>query len=284
MSESLIRVIENCKNTVVGTIQQQMQQLISVLSPLAKLPQLVDTAIKNMMSGFGDNIRAQMLIAIAEQRGKVGSHENQIREELQQVEKVRERISQRAEEVEYESVKELDKLDKSCAHSVNQLDGPVLDLARKVFPQNIGGPLSDTIVPFWSLLTGLGKGSAASRSTALEDNISDFNSRLTDLKKEMSAIRAKTESYRHSRKCEDIEIPYLVFEVEHAGKTEQKIILCPTEESGQITSAIPNKQSQLSSDHALMRAMNNSAKIIEFSDEDGTSADIQPEEFSKFKA
>ena len=233
-----LRAIQASSEETRRTLAAIQEQLIEMLGPVQELPALVKSQSESIRHGFDDSVRFSLLSAIAQQRGQIGAHESQVEEEQHQLGSIRERLEATRAELQEKSSAELEKIDKRVIRTIDQLDGPVLDLGREFFENTVYRPQEEHIKPFWQLVPALGEGSSQGRAESLARKVRALQERIHAFRQETDSLRSKTDGFRYAEALPSaVTIPVCVVEYREGDSVRLDVIVAPEEaETGGLKS------------------------------------------------
>jgi len=228
--EKIIQALNEQLKTLVKGMQKQSEMLFDALAPIKKLPELIQIQTKAVQNALSDNIRAQVLIAIANQKGTLASKDIQIQEELQQVNRIEEKLKRTVSKIHDEKRGYLRKIDQETNSSVDLLDAPVMNLTRKFFMSAIHLPMAEQVIPTLQLANGVGLGSRECRKLAFDKAFQKIRYGLGFYKELLAEARERAAALAHLEVKESLEIkaPVIAVEYEIDGQLQRQFFFAPT--------------------------------------------------------
>lgn len=255
--ENIVKALGEQIQAIGRSIQKQSELLFDALAPLKKLPELLQIQTKAVQESMSDNIRAQILVAIANQKGTLASKDIQIKEELQQVSRIEGKLKKTVDKIHQEKRGYLAKIAQETESSVDQLDAPVLNLTRRVFMSAIHLPMAEAIIPNMQLATGVGIGSSECRRLVFDKINQDVVNGLNFYRELVRDARQKAAELAHRdvELPEEFDVPLLAVEYEENGQVKRKIFAGPTvTPEGEISEQIPWFREHIVDEDALWRS------------------------------
>ena len=228
MSEQVVQAINSLQKSLGRINEEQTRALIKILAPLSQLPQIAETQARESVEAAYDVVRAQVLIAIAQQKGQLGARESQINEELREVERLRKAAEKRAEVLRENLKRQLEEISVNTAQLVEQMDRPVMDLGRRVFTEAVFLPYTEHVIPHWSLQVGVGIGSQEVRRLTLEHGYNEIRTRVEQYLTEVEELQAITNRLSsHKELPADLSVPICLVTYEEEGMEREHVYLAP---------------------------------------------------------
>jgi hypothetical protein len=247
--EQVVGSIQDLSHVLRDLIKSQTRTLHEVMSPLKKLPDLMETQMKHTQEGFNDTIRAHMLVAIAQHKGGIEAKKAQIESEGRQIEALLKRIDEETGQISRGNLDLLDKVDKDVNDTIEKMDGPAMDIMRVYFSTLVHWPLQSKVLPQWIENIDFTRLSSDRREKTLKesfqtllDNIEKYRDQCRNLKERAASLTTAMELDG------TIEIPVCVVEYEKDGHTEKLYLVAPVSEDesqGQAETGLPWLQQSL---------------------------------------
>ncbi|MEX0321480.1 MAG: hypothetical protein AB3N63_04935 [Puniceicoccaceae bacterium] len=235
--EQVVNAINRAASDIMSAVRSGFSNLQSAIEPIRQLPSLIHAQIESTTRGFHDSIRAQILIAIAQEKGRIGAQEQQIKEELIDVDEVRHKLNRDVQALEDDTRKSINEIERSAVDQVMELDGVVIGLQNYAYKDAIGDPVASEIAPFWTLSTALGKGSAASRGILFNNETARLADQADSIIQQCAEIEDKARGFQNEGILpEDIEVPFLIVEYEEAGSAKKELYVMPCGRDKEIRS------------------------------------------------
>jgi hypothetical protein len=228
MSEPVVKAIGTLQTTLGRLQEQQTKVLLDSMAPLKNLPQITETQTRQLLEAAYDGVRAQVLVAIAQQSGQLGAKESQINEELQEIKELQEAAEERAHALSDSMHRQLDEISETTRELVDQMDKPVLDLGRKVFSESVFLPYTEQVVPHWRLQVAVGQGSREVRRLSFNQGYKGVVSRVNHYLSEVDKLQDLARDLRVDQDLPDeIGIPICIVQYRDEEALKDKIYIAP---------------------------------------------------------
>ena len=243
--ESLVNAIDRLIRAISDMMKRQTDLLVKHLGPLRELPRIVGEVREDMVRGFSTVAKSQIMIALAEHKGRYQALNDLMEEETSEIANVRERVTSGADAIREGAMERIRDLDSDLQKNIDQMDGALLDLGRSLFPTAVYDAHADEVVPGWQLHVRTMIGSSQSRNHILNDDTQRFAQRLAMYEKHCEALQEQAKSLAGPKSQgtpKDLLIPVCFVEYDKAyGKKNLDVIVAPrTSSSGStVESALP---------------------------------------------
>lgn len=226
--QQVVRAIGELTKALTKIIREQAKMIFDALAPVKKLPELIGLQTKTLQEGIYDSVQAQILIAIAQQKGRVASLENRIKEELAQVEKIEALTRKKVEDVRATTEKPILQLDRDVQTTVHELDGPVLDLGQVTYPEVVHQPYAWEIAPRWQLSAQLGEASMQRRGRILEQDLGGIVQRVKAYRNDCERLKKQAKDLVYDGRLPDrLHLPLCAVLYEEKGKLCSRLVVAP---------------------------------------------------------
>ena len=242
MSEPVVRAIHALEKAIGRMNKEQTKAMADMNAPLSRLPEISETQTRQTIEAVYDGVKAQVLVAIAQQRGLLGARESQISEELEEVDRLRRSAEAQTQAMQDKMLPQLEEISENARQMVEQLDRPVMDLGRRVFTESVFLPYTEKVVPHWRLQVGVGIGSQQMRKMTFERGYKRIERRVEDYLQEVEELQATAEDLAYDLDLPELmKIPLCVVSYEEGGKGQAVIYVAPALDSNKktVVSALP---------------------------------------------
>lgn len=249
--EQVVEALRRVVRVISEGFEKQTSVLIKYLEPIRDLPRIIGEVRKDMVRGFSDVAKAQVMVAIAEQKGRYDARQELMQLEQEQISALAARLEEERERIHESAEKDASDVDADLHTHIEQMDGPLLDLGRELFPVLVHRPYSTDLVPGWQLLSSVRRGTAIGRNLILEHDLQRFECHVERYEEHCRTLREQADVLScpsESVADTDVLIPVLFVEKQQReGSTKDvDIIVAPeVDGEGHLKSALPSFQKRI---------------------------------------
>lgn len=255
MSEQTVGAIKNLNSSLTEVARAQTKELIKTLAPVKELPSLVETQTKSLLDSMSDNTSAQILIAIAQEKGKLSGGEKLVEEELMQIDRISSELDKKMHSIKQEKSKMMQDIEKDVYNSIDAMDASILNLTRKNFYQSVHLPMQKNVLPSYEENVRVASHSTSNRESwfkGLHEQLSQKLNNYASLLDE-SSEKASSLAYESKKLEETIAVPIVLVEEQEDETTNKQLFIAPDISSdGTISSQIPWLEEKLEDKELFM--------------------------------
>jgi len=228
MSEQTVKAINRLDSSLSSMMKEQNKSLQNTISPLKELPSMMQSQTQSFVNSMSDNIRAQILVAMAQEKGKLSGSEKLVTEELSEIDRITIALEKKISRIKNEKAQMLHEIESDTYKTIESFDAPVFNLTRKTFRENIHVPIQNSIAPTFNINRAIGSSSAENRTnwfkkihTELDKGLKNYAKLLDESSEKASSLAYKTGN------LQDTNIPIICIEYEENGEQKQEFIIAP---------------------------------------------------------
>lgn len=249
--EQVVEALRRVIRAMNEGFEKQTSILIGYLEPIRDLPRIIGEVRKDMIRGLSDVAKAQVMVAIAEQKGKHDARQELIQLEQEQLAALAVRLEEEQERIQESAEKKASRVDADLHASIEEMDGPLLDLGREFFPALIFGPYATDLVPGWQLLASVRHGTTIGRNLILGHDLEQLKQRVERYEEHCRTLREQVQtlaSQRENAADAELLIPVLLVETRRRERSESHVdvfIAPDTNSSGHLRTLLPGFQKRI---------------------------------------
>jgi hypothetical protein len=175
-------------------------------------------------------------------QAQISARQQQLREEIAELQKLQVETKDKTAAINAQLRSDLDKVDADTQAAVMALDGPVLDLGGKYFPDLVYNPMSEILAPFWEVIHETSAESAIDRTRVFESVLGDVVKRLGEYESQWASLEGGLPGLEYlSANSQQAGIPFCVVTIEEKGSVRDVVVIAPVWDaaSKRIVPALP---------------------------------------------
>ena len=228
MSEQTVKAINRLDSSLSSMMKEQNKSLQSSIAPLKELPSMMQSQTESFVNSMSDNIRAQILVAMAQEKGKLSGSEQLVKEELSEIDQITLALEKKIHRIKNEKAQMLHEIEADAYKTIESFDASIFNLTRKTFRENIHLQMQNRIAPTFKMNKAIGSSSAENRTnwfnkihSELDNGLNNYAKLLDESSEKASSLAYKTDDLK------DTNVPIICIEYEEDGKRIEELIIAP---------------------------------------------------------